>query len=119
MPVNWMQDGDKDCSTTATQLAATESLESIEAKSEPTYAAVCVKNICEKQCQTTLHESELTQASAIHVALLNSISTLSCAGGLPKLWCSCVLCPNVNCCVFPFATTSLDAPSAPPAALLL
>ncbi|KAA6425192.1 MAG: hypothetical protein FRX49_04687 [Trebouxia sp. A1-2] len=60
------KDGDKDCSTTATQLAATESLESIEAKSEPTYAAVCVKNICEKQCQTTLHESELTQASAIH-----------------------------------------------------
>ncbi|KAL0042601.1 hypothetical protein WJX79_004890 [Trebouxia sp. C0005] len=55
------KDGDKDCSTTATQLAATESLESIEAKSEPTYAAVCVKNICEKQCQTTLHESELTQ----------------------------------------------------------
>ncbi len=38
-----MQDGDQEGSTTAAQLAATETLESIKAKSERAFAAVCVK----------------------------------------------------------------------------
>lgn len=100
MPKNWMQDDDQEGSTTATQLAANESLESIKAKPEPTFDAVGVKEVSEKQCQTTLHESELTEVSAIHEALSNNVNTLSCAGGLPKLCCcSCILCPYVICCV--------------------
>ncbi len=73
MPVNWMQGGDQEGSTTAAQLAATETLESIKAKSERAFAAVCVKEVSEKQCQTILHESELTEVSAVHVTLFNSV----------------------------------------------
>ena len=94
MPASWVQGGDQVGSPRATQLAAAESgsLESIKAK---TFAAMCVKEVSEKQCQTTLHKSELTQVSAIHVALSDNVNTLSCAGGLPKLCCSRVLCPYV------------------------
>ena len=73
MHANWMQVGDQEGATTAARLAGTETLESIKAKSEPTFAAVCVKEVSEKQCQTTVHGSELKEVSAVHVARFDSV----------------------------------------------
>ena len=83
MPVNWVQDGDQKGSATATQLAATETLESITAKSERTLGAVRVKDVTEKQCQTTLHESELTEVSAmLCVPMTHSLQHVICTMAL-------------------------------------
>ena len=78
MPTSWVQGGDQQGCTAATQLAATESWESIRAKSEPTFAAACVKDVSETQCQTTLHKSELTEVSAIHALFTMSSQHVMC-----------------------------------------
>ena len=107
MPVNWVQDVDQQGSATATQLAATTTLESIKSKSGRAFAAVCVKEVSEKQCQTTLHGSELTEVSAIHALFNNVISTCdlhdggrlcchTCGKSLAEHWSVLTPCP-VNC----------------------
>ena len=78
MPTSWVQGGDQQGCTAATQLAATESWESIRAKSEPTFAAACVEDVSETQCQTTLHKSELTEVSAIHALFTMSSQHVMC-----------------------------------------